>query len=444
MSSLDQQFKISEAVITADRFDDLKLDVSQLIYELTIFESIEKPYLTGNLVIVDNLGLFESLQFKGTEYLNIVLSSAAEDEDKLVEKKFIISNMIKSVKSNDAAETLMFQLVEVHNYFNALIPFSRSYTDNFPNIITKIINTKLKLDVDVSYLSDNTKNLAQRKLIVPYMTPIEACAWILEKACSSTGSPLFLYSSIHDKKIRLGDLEKMLQQKPFNEKLPFIHSQAATQTASELDESFRASQILAYSLTSNQNSLDFIDDGCVGSFYTNTDIGTGLSYRSHISSKHVIESLKDNGTISKESEQLLYDEQQQFNNSASDAFNAVYFHQVSSSGTYGEFKSYHDEDDASTFALNVKNKTIKSALYKNMMSISVSGTMFMLVKATVGDMIRIHFTTSNAENNVESPLDPEKSGDYLIFATRHTFRDTHHIVSLDVSRISKDNKSLVL
>lgn len=444
MTALDQQYKISQAVITADRFGDLKIDVSQLIYELTIFESVEKPYLTGNVVLVDNVGLFESIKFKGTEYINIILSSIKEEEDKLVEKTFIMSNMIKSVKSNDATETLMFHLIEVHNYKNSLIPFSRSYTDNFPNIITKIINTALKLDVDISYLSDKSKGLGQRRLIVPYMTPLEACEWILDKACTPTGSPLFLYSSIHDDRIRLGDLDKMLTQKPFNEKLPYIYSQAATQTATELDEGFRASQILSYSLTSNQNSLEFIDQGCVGAFHTNTDLGTGLSYRSHISSNNAINALKEQGSLSKGSEQLLFDDQQKFENTPVEAFNSVYFHQLSSSNTYGSYKSYHDEDNAAGFSLNVKNKTLKSALYKNMMGITVSGTMFMLAKATVGDVARVHFTSSNPENNVNEPLDPEKSGDYLIYASRHTFRDTSHTVSLDVTRISKDKKGLMI
>ncbi len=444
MASQDQQYKISQAVITADRFDDLKLDVSQLIFELTLFESIEKPYLTGNVVLVDNVGLFESIKFKGSEYINIILSSIIEEEDKLVEKTFIMSNMIKSVKSNDATETLMFHLVEVHNYKDALIPFSRSYTDNFPNIITKIINTKLKLDIDASYLSDKSKTLAQRKILIPYMTPIEACQWILDKACTPSGSPLFLYSSIHDSRIRLGDLDKMISQKPFNEKLPYVYSQAATQTATELDEGFRASQILNYSLTSNQNSLDFIDQGCVGAFHTNTDLGTGLSYRSHVSSNNMFDALKEQGSLSKESEQLLFDDKQKFENTPVEAFNSVYFHQLSSSNTYGIYKSYHDEDDAAGFSLNVKNKTLKSALYKNMMAITVSGTMFMLAKATVGDIARVHFTTNNPENNVDAPLDREKSGDYLIYASRHTFRGTSHTVSLDVTRISKDKKGSMI
>ena len=444
MSSLDQQYKISEAVITADRLDELKVDVSQLIYELTIFESIEKPYLTGNVVLVDNVGLLESISFKGTEYLSIVLSSIKEEEDRLVEKTFIISSMLKSVKSNDAAETIMLQLVEVHNYFNALVPFSRSYTDNFPNIIQRIVNTQLKLDVDVSYLSDKTKNGSQRRVIVPYMTPIEACHWILERATTSSGAPLFLYSSIHDKNIRLGDLDKMLSQPAFNERLPYLHSKAATQTATEEDEAFRASQILAYNLTSNQNSLDFIDEGCVGSFYTNTDTGTGLSYRSHVSTRKIIEDLKESGILSKESEQLLFDDQQKFNDSPVDAYNAVFYHQLSSSDTFGGVKSYHDEDTADNFSLKVKNKTIKSALYRNMMTVVVSGTMFMLVKATVGDVVRLHFTSSNPENIVNEPIDPEKSGDYLIYATRHTFRETMHNISLDVTRISRDKKSLMI
>lgn len=46
-----QQFKFTEAVISADRLFRTKFDVRTQIAELNIFETLDKPYLTGQIEI---------------------------------------------------------------------------------------------------------------------------------------------------------------------------------------------------------------------------------------------------------------------------------------------------------------------------------------------------------------------------------------------------------
>ena len=43
----------------------LDIDVSSLISEIDIFENIDTPYLTGNLIIVDTGGIMEGRNFQG-------------------------------------------------------------------------------------------------------------------------------------------------------------------------------------------------------------------------------------------------------------------------------------------------------------------------------------------------------------------------------------------
>jgi hypothetical protein len=83
-----QQFKITEAAITADRiggFNANFFDVRTSIAELNIFESLDKPYLTGTVVILDDKALFDKINFQGTERFEVEMSSVENDLDMIME-----------------------------------------------------------------------------------------------------------------------------------------------------------------------------------------------------------------------------------------------------------------------------------------------------------------------------------------------------------------------
>ena len=86
-----QQYKITKATITADRLggiDGNKLDVRTSIAELNIFESLDKPYLTGQVVILDDKALFDKINFQGTERLSIDMASVDNDLTTVMSRTF--------------------------------------------------------------------------------------------------------------------------------------------------------------------------------------------------------------------------------------------------------------------------------------------------------------------------------------------------------------------
>jgi len=109
-SQRNPQFLIREAVLTADRWqvpnaptpdqeqttnDDavkvattekkqegtrpVQIEITSLIAEVLIYESLDKPFLTGKVTVVDSSGLFNGMEFSGTE--RITLSIGTIDED---------------------------------------------------------------------------------------------------------------------------------------------------------------------------------------------------------------------------------------------------------------------------------------------------------------------------------------------------------------------------
>ena len=89
----------------------------------------------------------------------------------------------------------------------------------------------------------------------------------------------------------------------------------------------------------------------------------------------------------------------------------------------------------------VERNIITSHLFKNMINIIIIGTGFGVSKATVGDIMNVKIvndSTETPESASESDtIDTERSGDYLIYDIRHTFRDTTHEVSTNICRLER-------
>jgi hypothetical protein len=83
--STSQQFKITEASISADRFGGFgsnSFDVRTSVAELNVFESLDKPYLTGTVVILDDKALKKIKILKLKNDVKRVDRHGFRDEDK--------------------------------------------------------------------------------------------------------------------------------------------------------------------------------------------------------------------------------------------------------------------------------------------------------------------------------------------------------------------------
>ena len=326
-------------------------------------------------------------------------------------------------------------MIELHAFESAMKPFSRAYKGSIEKIISQILNGELKKTVDLSYLTNGVTAQGERRYVVPYLTPLEACETLVDRGTTTLGSPLFLYSSIHDENIRLGDLDRMLTQEAFNKSVPYIYSQSATQSASSLDQSLASTQILGIDLKSNVNAMNQVEEGVLGSFYTNTDVSTGVSYRARVSFKETFANLQKNEIIDPSDKQDVYDVDQLVDGESLDTYNSIYWHQVSSSNLYLDYKSYHDDNTNSEFALKVKNTILRQTLLSNMISIVVPGIAFLFAKATVGDILSMNMLSPIDDPN--EIYDEKLSGDYLVYRTKHVFRETTHNITCDITKISQ-------
>ena len=447
--SQSQQFKITEASITADRFGGFaanSFDIRTSVAEFNVFETLDKPYLTGQVVILDDKALFDKINFQGTERFRIKMSSVDNDLDTVFERTFAMTGIERSVKSNDNGKSsvYVFTLLDEHAFLSSLKKISKSFNGRIDEVLIKLLATEMNLDIDLSYLflPNGVRSLplqSDMKGIIPNLSPIEAVNWLTKRATTVTGSPFFTYASMHDNNLRLGNLDSMLSQKAFNKELPYTFNPANVSNAESQTEFEKTFTIKAIKTSKMANTLNLIQQGAVGSTYQNTNLNTGQVFKTHHTIRNVLDRLQSDSIIG--ANQGVFDREFKVDGINVDEYNSHVYHTVTSTGTYGRHKSYHDEHDGTKFKKKLESRAILNHLYKNMLNIVVEGAGFIVSKAGVGDVINLKVVNDNVESSnaatEDDLIDKNKSGDFIIYDTRHTFAGTSHTVSMNLCKLER-------
>jgi len=444
-----QQFKLTKAHISADRFggfDKKFFDVKNQVAEINIYESIEELSLTGTIAIVDDKSLYELINFNGTERIKLEMSGLGKDTDPVFEKTFIMTNIVKQLKGNDKSSIYVFDIIDEHGFISEAERLRGSYRGRIDDIVKRISLTQLNKSVDISYQFLSKKDRVDAvqddiRVIIPNLSPINAIKWLLSRATTQTGSPFFLWASIHDENLRLGNLDVMYRQTPFNDKLPYTFNPSNVNVAEDKTEFEQGFTIKGLGLGEMGDTLNLVANGSVGASQSITNLNTGQIMQQHYDVQRTINNLDQQDVIKKKN-QNVFDRKFKLKDKLINEYQGQNVHQVVSTGTYGKFKSYHDEFEEEKHLKKLESASIKDLLVKNMMSITVPGTAFFLGKAAVGDTVNLSVVNDNLEvgkqSNADDMLDKNKSGKHLIYDLRHTFRGTQHDVTMNVCKLERE------
>ena len=449
--SREQQFKYKTAEISSDKDGDFIIDIRSTIVELVIFESLDKPYITGQLAVSDDAGIYDGIDFRGTHRFHVKMLSEiddAESEDIVMDRVFLMNSIETIIKSSNAGNSsiYVFNLIEEHALLSKTKKISRSIKDNLRTEILKLCQNECGKNVDLSYASESVQS--NFKGIIPYMHPLEAATWLTNKATTDTGMPYFLYGSMHDENLRLGSLDVMLQQEPWNKNIPFIFSPSNTQKQEDSrDPTLQYFQIQSMKTTKLHDTMKHLISGGIGSLYTVVDLNTGNTTAQHFSLLNLLAKANSQELIDI-TKQNVYDSYYQTQEFEDVNIERKYlhdtdgeiFHKVVSRGVYGDRKSLHDEISPEMFLKKIENLAYRNLIFKNLIDITVPGPGFIKSNGTVGDKIRISVLNDNTDPDKEELLDELRSGDFLVYNTRHMFRDTRHDVAMTIFKLQKGFK----
>ena len=425
-SSPDHVDAISFKSIIIETEISENVEIAAITTNLDVFEHLDKPYITALLGFVDVEDIVGSMNISGGEKVRIVLKTNVE-ESLPVEKHFYIDKVVSSNKTNDNEEFFTLHLIEDYAFISNTKNVNTVYSGKTSKIIEKIAKDSLDIEVDV-----NTKDLQEAKVIVPNLTPIDAMCWIKNRSTTSDGYPLYLYSNFIDSNLQLNDLMTMMSAKVMNESEGREFTHYESQATSDLNIS-RRRIIMAYQAKNINNLYSLIDKGLLGSEYRYLDIIKKEDHKFNFNvDKEVIKQLIDDNIIDTTP---LYDSSRY--DWSSSKINSRKITRIGSTKVFSDQKSLSERDDASQYRLNEVSHAMSQLLTTDAISFVVNGIDFFdgEQSSTIGKKLRIRFL-KNIITDEDDKFDHKKSGDYLIFACKHSFTSREYTLTFSGVKLS--------
>jgi len=423
-------YVIEKALISSDRLVE-PYSISDMIVQINIYESIDKLYLTGDLTFIDTYDIFNSVDFLGAEFIDLEISIPSDD-NKSFKRRFNIHSIGGAVKTNDNTEVIGLNLIEDSYFQSETKTISKSYT-NVPNIILENIINDGELDRTLDYDGDIFQK--DFRIIVPYLTPMEAMFFIKDRLTDTNGMPYYLYSSFGDeKRLKLTNLSEILNDSNIliNNNSPFIYTQAAAAKTRALSLEKQSRIISKYRVSRSEELIKFIKNGSIGADYQFINLikpSANTTYRFDINKQY--NNIKNFGTI-KPQDAPLYDEEfmDGLHNVASTHTSQIY-----SNGIYTD-PLVNNIFDSSNHHNKSISKSMRQFITKSPMDFEIPGALLMSNgkgSNCVGRTIPVRFLKNiqpDGHKDMDDSIDIKKSGEYLIYSARHTFSSERYDVGV--------------
>lgn len=450
-------FILEEALLTGPGYSAYQsggqavLDVKNIITDIDIFEHMEKPYLTGNVIIIDDNDLYNIIRFQGIETLQLTFR-LAEDEFESVTKKFYMDNIIQNVRANDYQATISFHIIEDIGYISNFINVNKPYRGKGHEIVEDIIFDNFSKELRKEPISgsssieqDGDEN-PEMLFCVPNWTPLTAAEWVKRRCTYNNGAPFYLYSSLMSENLFFSNLIEIVNSRAENTR-PFIYSQSFThqnaptvETQSYVIENYR-----------NEKAFDLTDisfnKSAMNTVYTFHDVNQNFAYNPGTTLDQVgrgtglrrwtaeamFKDFSNNYSLFKST----YPEKAELPSSLSenadyellkDRVENTHIPYVYSTQPYGRrYQSVKEGRNTREHETKITAHALRNWVGRFPITISIPGRFFLDTRReserTVGAKYYFQFITIPA-GQVEPEEDERLSGDYIIYSARHSFTRT--------------------
>ena len=430
MSDSSKTYKFESILLQSERLN-VDVELREVVQDVEIFEHLQKPYMTGFIFLVDNENMFQEADIIGGERITITLKSLRPDTES-ISNTFYISKILNTDKINDNIQTVSIHLIEDIGYVANALNVNRYYSGKATKVLRNIASEFLDREL-LSSESDKQK----MNVIVPNLNPIEAMDWIRSRITNRDGYPFYLYSTLVGNELQLNDLGTLLQQPVINSDVTYKYSSKATKTD---DQDVKRRTIFSHEfIGATEDLYKVIRKGLIGSKYEYID--TIEDKQKHFDFdvlKDFLLPAVDTGAIQANQPNFSFSDEYKVKGKSLNKIPSRTITQVGGSGAYREVESgaypltYRETIDEAEYKLEIISRAMDNMIKKNPLSLLTDGIDFLDGDKhhTIGNNIRVEFEASKPDRDGEKSIDAKKSGDYLIFATRHMFKQERYDVAL--------------
>lgn len=419
------------AVISQDGLQG-SIDITKIVTDIEIFEHLDKSYLTGSIAIVDSNNIFNVGAFGGGETLEISIKLPPDvqysgtNEFQSVTRKFVIDKVTSNTKTNDNTAAMVLHLIDHHAFVSHATNVNAAYTGMSTDVIRKILTDNLSMELDGPLIQESQQPI---RVVIPNWTALKAAKWVRNRAATLDGTPYYLYATLFDKKLKYKSLAEVLTANAINPGRSYWYSQALAQSSATMSVEQQSYNIESYSDKDDSSLLDLLDDGYVGATHFFIDPTIGLPIQADINIDTAFQQLVTSGILKQGQRDYIYKNTYQVNDTPiHQQPGRVKSHIVMTNAFNDDYVGYSEAADLQTYRLFVLREAFRKFLTASSTDLVVPGYSFLKGGqdgAAIGKNVEVSFlknTVAAGDQSLIDLLDKKRSGEFLIYATRHIFK----------------------
>ena len=412
--SAESEYQFQSVILSVPE-KGIEVDISQTIIELTLYESVEIPYITGNMVCVDTQFAFEELRMDGTERLE--LSIVAQEYDYTFKKKFIITRTIGKTKMDETGYAYNFYIAEEMFFIDVLKKVSNAYLGTPSEIIKSVLSSEFNRELDLI-----GKQSAQSAFtyISPYISPLAIVETIRRRASDRNGYPFFVYATLKEDKIRMKSLSDMIETDPIN-KMPFTFSNAQNYSP---ERTKQLTNIEFMRDAGTNDTVEMLMNGALQNQYNVLNLSTN---KRNDNNRFNITEILDKKSDS------IYNKDLKIQDKTLDQYDPNVLYSIVNHTTMDEL-GYHDEQDIEMHMNKMKSSALHKALDKKKINIMLPGILnFYEDIVFVGEQIMINLPRPGGNS------DKVTSGPYVVLEVKHKFSENKYSQAMTCSKLTNSS-----
>ena len=158
-------------------------EISNLVQEISIYQSLDTPYMSGSLLLNDADDLSSSLPFLGNERLLFGVRTPGRKKIDFNTHQAVIYNVNKRTQRSDTAQTVIVQFTTLDNYINSFSRISKYFSRTISEIVEEILRSPNYLGTKKHVDIDRTAGI--KKFIVPNLNPFQTIHTLQREAVSA-------------------------------------------------------------------------------------------------------------------------------------------------------------------------------------------------------------------------------------------------------------------
>lgn len=428
-------FELEQVLLESERLPD-PIELKNVVTDIDIYEHLDKPYLSAEMVIADQTNLYETAGIIGGEKVTITVISSKMDVSVPITKTFYVVDVrVKYV--NDDSQIVIFELIEDIAFISNLFNVNRAYNGKCSKIIEKISKQYFGKEVDKL-----NKDLQHVHLIVPNMDPINAMTWIRNRATTAEGYPFYLHSVFANDKLYLRDLGTIFSAPVIN---PYRKFKNDVASADSMDNRI----IIRHKFTSYENIYFMIAKGLIGAQYQYIDTTQENTRKFTFDVRRDVYDVLINKGVMQGQDNPDFSTLYKVNGKSFNKMKSRNITMVGGSNAQRDFfadanggdtwnNSYQEGKNAAAYKQQIIARAMDNIMKRSSLEMIVDGLDFLdgNKHSTIGNNIAVEFTKSSADRNrASSQVDTRRSGNYTILAARHMFKQERYDIALSCVKL---------